>query len=44
MFIKLNLFQILSAEVVTPDGRFITADENHNTDLFWALRGGGGSE
>ena len=35
--------QVLSAEVVTPDGRFVTADFTQNTDLFWAIRGGGGS-
>ncbi|CAG8948804.1 hypothetical protein HYFRA_00001927 [Hymenoscyphus fraxineus] len=35
--------QVLSMEVVTADGRFVTADFEHNTDLFWALRGGGGS-
>ncbi|KAF7562139.1 hypothetical protein G7046_g1981 [Stylonectria norvegica] len=35
--------QILSIEVVTPDGRFITASDKENTDLFWALSGGGGS-
>ncbi|KAM5341951.1 hypothetical protein ACJ41O_014982 [Fusarium nematophilum] len=35
--------QILSIDVITPDGRFITASENQNTDLFWALSGGGGS-
>ncbi|EXK25348.1 hypothetical protein FOXG_17560 [Fusarium oxysporum f. sp. lycopersici 4287] len=35
--------QILSLEVVTADGRFITCNENQNTDIFWALRGGGGS-
>ncbi|KAM6536221.1 hypothetical protein FALCPG4_002234 [Fusarium falciforme] len=35
--------QVLSIEVVTADGRFITANEEQNTDLFWALRGGGGS-
>ncbi|KAJ2991949.1 hypothetical protein NUW58_g2332 [Xylaria curta] len=33
--------QVLSVEMVTPDGRFITADETQNTDLFWAVRGGG---
>jgi len=33
--------QVLSIDVVTPDGRFITADEEQNTDLFWAMRGGG---
>lgn len=34
---------MLSVDVVTPDGRFVTANENQNTDLFWALSGGGGS-
>ncbi|KAI0173439.1 FAD-binding domain-containing protein [Hypoxylon sp. FL1284] len=35
--------QALSIQVVTADGRFITADPTQNTDLFYALRGGGGS-
>ena len=35
--------QVLSIEVVTADGRFITANSETNTDLFWAIRGGGGS-
>ncbi|KAI1498800.1 FAD binding domain-containing protein [Biscogniauxia marginata] len=34
---------VLSMEVVTADGRFVTASESSNPDLFWALRGGGGS-
>ncbi|KAI1493810.1 hypothetical protein F5X96DRAFT_686316 [Biscogniauxia mediterranea] len=35
--------QALSLDVVTADGRFVTADPFTNQDLFWALRGGGGS-
>lgn len=33
---------LLSAQVVTADGRVRTCDANHEPDLFWALRGGGG--
>ncbi|RYP30825.1 hypothetical protein DL767_006038 [Monosporascus sp. MG133] len=35
--------RVLSMEVVTADGHFVTASETSNPDLFWALRGGGGS-
>ncbi|KAJ2902229.1 putative fad binding domain protein [Zalerion maritima] len=33
---------VLSMEVVTPSGEFVTASETSSPDLFWALRGGGG--
>lgn len=33
---------LLSAEVVTADGRLLVCDETHEPDLFWAIRGGGG--
>jgi FAD/FMN-containing dehydrogenase len=34
---------LLSAEVVTADGRVVVAAADENPDLFWALRGGGGN-
>ena len=34
---------VTAAEIVTPDGRAIRADAGHEPDLFWAVRGGGGS-
>ena len=33
----------VQVKVVTPDGVFRTANECQNQDLFFALRGGGGS-
>ncbi|MEU8226954.1 FAD-binding oxidoreductase [Kribbella sp. NPDC048915] len=34
---------LVSVELVTADGRIVVADENQNTELFWALHGGGGN-
>jgi hypothetical protein len=34
---------VVGAEVVTADGRILRADAENEPDLFWALRGGGGS-
>src|SRR5262245_21069233 len=32
-----------SCDVVTADGDFVVANDRENADLFWGLRGGGGS-
>jgi FAD/FMN-containing dehydrogenase len=39
----LVLDNLLWAEVVLADGSIVTADERTNTELFWAMRGGGGN-
>jgi FAD/FMN-containing dehydrogenase len=39
----LSSSSVLAAEVVTADGEVVRADPETNADLFWALRGGGGS-
>ena len=35
--------QVTAIEVVTADGRLRRTDPEHNPELFWALRGGGGN-
>lgn len=34
---------LLSVDIITADGRFLTASDTENEDLFWAVRGGGGN-
>lgn len=39
----LGVDQVLSLQVVTAEGRYVTANPQVNQDLFFAMRGGGGS-
>jgi FAD/FMN-containing dehydrogenase len=39
----LSCDNVVSAQVVTADGRTVVASENENDDLFWAIRGGSGN-
>ena len=34
---------LLSVDVVTADGQFLTASPSEHADLFWGVRGGGGN-
>jgi FAD/FMN-containing dehydrogenase len=39
----LSANSVTAVELITADGRFVRADHDHEPDLFWAIRGGGGS-
>jgi hypothetical protein len=39
----LTIDNLLEADMVLADGSFVTVNTIQNTDLFWAIRGGGGN-
>jgi hypothetical protein len=39
----LTIDDLLAAEIVTADGQLRRVDADHEPDLFWAIRGGGGN-
>ncbi len=39
----LTIDHLLEVDMVLANGNFITANANHNADVFWAVRGGGGN-
>ena len=39
----LSLDNLLSADLVTAEGKMVRASADENPDLFWAVRGGGGN-
>jgi len=39
----LTIDNLLGADMVLADGTFVSVDERHEPDLFWAIRGGGGN-
>lgn len=39
----LAIDNMLSADIVLPNGNLVTANADENPDLFWAIKGGGGN-
>lgn len=39
----LSCDNLLSVDIVTADGQFLTASATQHEDIFWAIRGGGGN-
>ena len=41
-YLGLGVDSILEYEIIIANGSILIANDTHNTDLFWALKGGGG--
>ena len=41
-YLGLGMDKVYEFELITSNGSYVRANENENSDLFWALRGGGG--
>ena len=39
----MTIDNLVSADMITADGRKLRVNENENSDLFWGIRGGGGN-
>src|SRR5205085_11611968 len=39
----LSIDSLLEVDVILANGTLVTANEKENTDLFWAVQGGGGN-
>jgi FAD/FMN-containing dehydrogenase len=39
----MTIDNLVSAELITADGRKLSVSDDENSDLFWAIRGGGGN-
>jgi FAD/FMN-containing dehydrogenase len=39
----LSIDNLIGADMVLADGRFVAVSEDEDSDLFWAIRGGGGN-
>jgi hypothetical protein len=39
----MSIDNLTGADMVLADGRYVHVSENENSDLFWAIRGGGGN-
>ena len=41
--VGMSIDNIIGADMVLADGRYVHASESEHQDLFWAIKGGGGN-